>query len=78
MSKITKSLIFSEDALFSLERLQSLIEEQYGDKVGLGKVVELCLDVLDGNIDITTILLHYSIVKDSLLARKQREKKVVG
>ena len=61
-----------------LGRLKELLEAYYDEKISMGKMVDLVVDVVNGNLDINTILLHYSMIKDTILAdgRTTRHKKV--
>lgn len=72
------SLRFDDEFMDRLQEIQNTIFEATGDKLGYSKIIILYIDLVEGNLDSNTILLHYSMIKDNLLAdgRKKRWEKL--
>jgi len=72
------SLRFDDEFMDRLHSIQTTIFEATGDKLGYSKIIVLYVDLVEGNLDATTILLHYDMIKDGLLAdgRKKRWEKL--
>ena len=72
MSAHNLSIRLDDNTINKLKDIQQYIAEETGDQIGYGKVFMLYLDIVSGNIGMDTILLHYNMVKDTLLADKRK------
>lgn len=63
-----------DTTLANLYMLSEALEKETGNKVGVGRVVDIIVHQLLGTVSISNIVEHSMAYKDELLARKPRSK----